>query len=82
METEFRITGSEFIMMVKDRIFRVVAHNEGLAERTLINACKEYAKTTNEDSKNHWESIMYETMNKNYTIMKNYDYLGVREVIG
>lgn len=66
--------------MISDDIFRVYAPNETMAETVFASACKVYANTNNEDFKDYWNDLHEKLSKKQYKIIHNIDFIGVRKI--
>lgn len=77
-------TINEYILTIKtkpSKIFCVQAHNEFMAKVKFIEVCKQFMKTDNDGHQDHWSILKKAIESNKYSIIQNYDYCGVREII-
>lgn len=70
----------EYIVVVSGEAFRVYSNSKINAIKTLMNVCKKYSNTSNNQYKEYWLKIYRYINKKSYTILENEDFCGVRKI--
>lgn len=76
---------NEYIINVRtcsgNELYRIYHHNETLALKLFIGACERYSKTGKEDAKSYWRELIFSVENDRYTIMRNFDFVGISKIV-
>ena len=71
---------NEYIIFIKNEIYRVYAPNEMQAINRFKTACSKYKLTENEHYNKYWSDLINSIDTKNYTLLQNTDFHGVRKI--
>lgn len=72
---------NEYIIFIKNEIYRIYAPNEHQAINRFKTACLKYRFTENKGYQEYWDMLMNAADDKDFIIMQNTDFYGIRKIV-